>query len=77
MTSSPRVRAFLENNLLLGKVGALLNALPKGTNLYKDQIIVDLGMFLSLQQKKLLELVHSVEIGTETGKVILNIKIEK
>jgi len=75
-TSSPKVRAFLENNVLLGKLGALFNALPQGINIYDDQVVVDIGSFLSPEQKGLLDLVRSVDIKTIEGKVILDVKIE-
>src|SRR5918912_552406 len=32
--SSPKIRAWLENNLLLGKLGAFFNMLPEGIRLY-------------------------------------------
>ena len=74
-TDSPRVRAFLENNILLGKLGALFKALPDGITIYENQISVDIGSFLhTQQQKRLLDLVKSVEIKTEEGKVIFDIK---
>jgi hypothetical protein len=77
LTQSPKVRAFLENNLLLGKLGALLNALPDGTTLYEDQVAIDITALLpDPQQKKLLELVRELDITTEEGKVILNVRIE-
>jgi len=41
-SGSPKVRAFLENNVLLGKLGALFKALPEGIVFYQDQISVDL-----------------------------------
>lgn len=77
LTGSPKMRAFLENNVLLGKLGAFFKMLPPGASMYNDQIIVDLGTFMNPQQKKLVELVKSVEISTETGEIILHIKIEK
>jgi hypothetical protein len=75
-TSSPKVRAFLENNILLGKLGALLKALPKGINIYDDQVVVDIGSFVTPEQERLLSLVRSVNIKTEEGKVLLDVKIE-
>ncbi len=76
LTGSPKVRAFLENNLLLGKLGVLFNALPEGIKIYDDQIVVDIGSFLSPEQKGLLSLVRSVNIKTEEGKLLLDVKIE-
>lgn len=75
-TSSPKVRAFLENNVLLGKLGALFKALPEGINIYNDQVVVDIESFLSPEQKGLLDLVTSANIKTIEGKVILDVKIE-
>ena len=75
--SSPKVRAWMENNRLLGTLGSLLKALPEGIKLYGDQIVIDLGAFLrEPEHKRLLELVKSVDIRTETGQVILNARIE-
>ena len=75
--SSPKIRAWMENNRLLGSLGSLFNALPEGIKLYGDQIVIDLGAFLRTpEQKKLLNLVKSVGIRTEVGKVILDAKIE-
>jgi hypothetical protein len=78
LTGSPRLRAFLENNLLIGKIASSLNAFPEGIRMYDNQITVDLGKLLdSPEQRRLLELVKSMEIRTETGKLILDVKIEK
>ena len=75
--SSPKIRAWMENNRFLGSLGSLFNALPEGIKLYGDQIVIDLGAFLRTpEQKKLLNLVKSVGIRTEVGKVILDAKIE-
>ena len=77
LTRSPRIRASLENNLLLGKLGSYLKALPKGINLYGNQVVVDIESFLSTsEQIKILELIKSAEINTEDGKVILDVKIK-
>ena len=74
--SSPKVRAWLENNILLGKLGAFFNLLPEGLKLYGNQIVIDMAAFLPTpEQRKMLGLVKSVEIRTEEGKVILNVKI--
>lgn len=76
-SGSPKVRAFLENNVLLGKLGALFKALPEGIVLYEDQISVDLGSFLQTpEQKQYLQLVKAVEIRTETGTIIFDVKIQ-
>ena len=74
--SSPKVRAWLENNLLLGKLGAFFNALPDGIKLYGNQIVIDITAFLQTpEQKRMLDLVKSVEILTEERRVILNVKV--
>jgi hypothetical protein len=75
-SDSPKVRAFLENHVLLGKLGALFKALPKGIVLYEDQVSVDVGSFLTSEQKRYFDLVKAVEISTEEGRIILDIKIE-
>jgi hypothetical protein len=75
--ASPKIRAWLENNRLLGSLGSMFNALPDGIKLYGDQIVIDLGTFLRRpEQKRILELVRSISIRTEAGKVILDVKIE-
>jgi hypothetical protein len=75
--SSPKLRAWMENNRLLGSLGSMFNALPEGIKLYGNQVVVDLGAFLQTsEQKRVLELVKSAEIKTEEGKVILDVKIE-
>ncbi len=76
-SGSPKVRAFLENNVLLGRLGALFKALPPGIVLYEDQISVDVGSFLQTpEQKRSLRLVKEVEIHTETGTIIFDVKIQ-
>lgn len=75
--SSPKIRAWMENNRLLGSLGSLFNALPEGIKLYGDQVVVDLGTFLRTpEQKRMLELVKSVGIRTEVGRVILDVRAE-
>jgi hypothetical protein len=75
--SSPKIRAWMENNRLLGSLGSLFNALPEGIKLYGDQVVIDLGAFLRTpEQKRLLNLVKSVGIRTAEGKVILDAIIE-
>jgi hypothetical protein len=76
LTRSPRFRASLENNLLLGKLGSFFKAFPEGINLYGNQVVVDIQSFLSTpEQKKILDLIKSAEINTEEGKAILDAKI--
>lgn len=75
--SSPKLRAWLENNRLLGSLGSFFKVLPEGIKLYGDQVVVDLGSFLRTpQQKRMLDLVKSVDIRTEEGRVILVVNIE-
>ncbi len=75
--SSPKIRAWLENNILLGRLGSFFNALPEGIKLYGSQIVIDITSFLQTpDQRRMLDLVKSVEIQTEEGKVILDAKIE-
>lgn len=75
--SSPKIRAWMENNRLLGSLGSLFNALPEGIKLYGDQVVIDLGSFLrTAEQKKYLDFVRSVNIRTEEGRLILDVKLE-
>ena len=74
--SPPKLRAWLENNILLGRIGSLFNALPEGVKLYGNQIVFDIRSFLQTpERKRMLDLVKSVGINTEEGKVILDVKI--
>jgi hypothetical protein len=75
--SSPKVRAWLENNLLLGKLGAFFNVLPEGIKLYGNQLVVDLSSFLQTpEQRRMLELVESIDISTAENRIIFSVKIE-
>jgi hypothetical protein len=75
--SSPKMRAWLENNRLLAGLGSSFHALPTWIRLYGNQLVMDLGYFFPTpEQKKLLAPVKSVEVRTEEGKVILRVKIE-
>lgn len=75
--SSPKLRAWMENNRLLGTLGSMLNALPEGIRLYGDQLVFDLGVFVFTPElKRMLDLVKSVEISTEEGRIILDVKAE-
>jgi hypothetical protein len=75
--SSPKMRAWMENNRLLGSLGSMFNALPEGIKLYGDQVVVDLGAFLRTpEQKRMLALVKSVGIVTQEEKVILDVHVE-
>lgn len=78
LSGSPKIRAFLENHLLLGKLGALLNALPDGVTVYKDQVSVDIGPLLKMpEQKQLISLIHSAEIDTEDHRILLHLHMRK
>ena len=75
--SSPKLRAWMENNRWLGMAGSLFHALPEGVRLYGNQIVIDLGYFLRTpEQRRILELVKSAGINTEEGKVILDIHLQ-
>ena len=52
LARSPRIRASLENNLLLGKLGSFFKALPEGIKLYGNQVVVDIESFLSTPEQK-------------------------
>jgi hypothetical protein len=74
---SPKVRAWLENNRLLGNAASFLNMLPEGVKLYGSQLVVDIGSFIrNSPHKQVLALVKSVGIRTEEGNAILDIKME-
>ncbi len=73
---SPKIRVLLENNVLLGKLGSFFKVLPEGVKLYGEQIVIDVGSFLQTeQQRKFLDLVKSMEIRTEKGKLIFDVQI--
>ena len=73
---APKIRVLLENNALLGKLGSFLKALPEGVKLYGDQIVIDVRSFLQTeQQKKFLDMLKSMEIQTEMGKLIFDVQI--
>lgn len=75
--SSPKLRAWMENNRLLGSLGSLFNALPPWIKLYGDQVVIDLGPFLQTsEQKRILKLIKAVRIRTGSGKVILDVRVE-
>jgi hypothetical protein len=75
--ASPKLRAWMENNRLLGSLGAFFNALPEGIKLYGNQVVVDLGAFLNTpEEKKYFDLVKSVGIATQEGRILLDVKIE-
>lgn len=78
LTHSPTIRAFLENNVFLGKLGSLFKMLPDGIRFYEDQIAVDIGAFLnSREQNMLLDLIKTAEIRTEDGRILIAITIQK
>jgi hypothetical protein len=77
LSGSPKIRASLENNVLLGKLGALFKALPAGINISGKQVIVDIRSFLDTpEQRKMLDLFKSIEVRTEIAKVIFEVKIK-
>jgi hypothetical protein len=74
--SSPKVRAWLENNRLLGSLGSLFKALPEGIKLFGNQAVLDLWAFLRTpEERKVFELIKSLTIRTEEGKVIFDVKL--
>ncbi len=76
LAPSPKIRALLENNIILGKLGSFFKALPEGVKLYGEQIVIDVGSFLQTeQQRKFLDMVKSMEVRTEKGKLICDIQI--
>jgi hypothetical protein len=77
-TGSPKIRAKLENNAILGRFSSFFaNVLPAGIRIQGDQIVVDIGSFLrTAQEKKLIELVKAAEIHTVDGVVVLDIKLK-
>ncbi len=76
-TGSPKLRAFLENHVLLSKLGSIVGALPRGMTLYGDQIVMDVETFTPPEHKRFLALVKSVDVQTEEGKAILKVKLER
>ena len=73
---APKIRVLLENNVILGKLGAFFKALPEGIKLYGEQIVIDVRSFLRTeQQRKFLAMVKSLEIRTEKGKLIFDVQI--
>lgn len=78
LSRSPTMRAFLENHVLLGKLGSFLKVLPEGIRIYEDQLSVDLGAFVrDPQHKRILALVRSIEIHSEKGQLTLDIRVER
>lgn len=74
--SSPKMRAWLENNRMLGSLASSFHVLPEWIKLYGDQLVIDLSAFLRTpEQRRLFNLVKSVVIRTETDKMIFDIKI--
>ena len=75
VTRSPVLLAQLENKVLLGRLGSFFKALPVGVKLRGDQVFVDLRAFVrEPEQRIFLEMVRVVEIKTEEGKAILDIR---
>jgi hypothetical protein len=72
---SPKLRAWLENHRLLGSLGSFFQVLPDGLQLYGNQVVVDITALLPTpEQKKLLDLIQSIEIRTEEGRAIFDVK---
>lgn len=75
--SSPKMRLWLDNYRLLGSLGSFFNALPDWATLYGSQVVVDLAGFLHTpEQKRLFDLVKSVGVRTEDGKMIFDIAVK-
>lgn len=77
LSGSPRVLARLENKVLLGRLGSFFKVFPDGVSIQGNILMVDVGAFLKTpQQKRLLDLVKSAVVGTEEGKLILDVRVE-
>lgn len=75
-SGSPKIRAWLESKVLLARIGSFLKALPAGISIHNNLVVVDIRSFLSgPEQRRILEWIRSVEIKTEEGKMIFDIKI--
>jgi hypothetical protein len=74
-TDSPKVRARLENNLLLGKLGSFFKALPEWVTLDGAQVVIDIETLLTPEQLRFVDLIKAVEIDTEPGKAIFHVHI--
>jgi len=71
------VRAFLENHVLLAKLGSLLKALPSEVHLYQDQVSVDIGALMKEPPPpKILALLRAANVQTDIGQVILEVRME-
>jgi hypothetical protein len=71
----PIIHARLENQVLLAKIGAFLKALPAGISIQGNRVDVDVSSFLNADQRRLLELIKSIEIKTEAATLILEVTI--
>jgi hypothetical protein len=75
-TAGAKIKGSLENFGLLGKLGAVLNALPQGITMQDDLITIDISSFLKTpEQRKWLMLIRSMEISTEEAKASIDIDI--
>ncbi len=75
--SSPKMRMWLENHRVLGRLGSLFNTLPPWARIYGSQVVIDLAFFPRRpEQRRFLSLVKSIQVRTEEGKAILDVKIE-
>lgn len=78
VTHSPTIRAFLENHVILAKLGSLIQALPKGTTIYRDQVSINIESFMPVPElRQLMGLIRVMEIRTEEGKLFFDIKIRQ
>jgi len=76
LDGSPRLTAWLENQLFLAGIGSFLNVLPAGIRIQGNQLTVDIESFLTTpEQKRLLQLIQWVGIKTQEGRVTLDVKI--
>jgi hypothetical protein len=75
-TAGAKIKASLENFALLGKLGAVFKAFPQGVTMHDDLITIDIPSFLkTIEQRKWLQLIKSMEISTEEAKMTIDIDI--
>ena len=74
-TGAPKIKAWLENQVLLANFGSLFSLLPVGVNIQGNQVSVNVDAFLTTpESKRILKLIKSLEIKTEQGLAIFVIK---
>jgi hypothetical protein len=77
LSDSLQIKASLENHGLLGKLGSALNAFPDGIQMSGDQLVIDIGSFLAgTKYEKMLDLIQSINITTESARIFLYVKVE-